>query len=58
MTMTATNWNPVDYWNIVYSNGVLSLPSYAAISSSAPFVVGYQNVGGQATFTITSVTFQ
>jgi hypothetical protein len=58
LTMTASNWNPVNYWNVVASGSSLSLPTYASISSSASFSIGYQNTGGQASFTITSVTFQ
>jgi endoglucanase len=58
MTLTATNWNPVNSWNIVASGSSLSLPNYAAVTTSTPFVIGYQNTGGQASFTITAVTFQ
>jgi endoglucanase len=58
LNMKATNWNPVTFWNLVANGDSLSLPSYASISPSSPLTVGYQNVGGQASFTLTSFTFQ
>jgi len=58
MTFTASNWNPVNFWNLQANGNSFSLPSYASITSSNSFVIGYQNTGGQASFTITSVTFQ
>jgi hypothetical protein len=58
MTLTASNWQPVNFWNVVASGSSLSLPSYASITTTSPYSIGYQNNGGQASFTITSVTFQ
>lgn len=59
LTITATNWSPINYWNIVADGNTLTLPSYVSISTTdSPFSLGYQNTVGQATFTITSVTFQ
>lgn len=58
MTISASNWNPVNYWNAVASGSTLSLPGYASITTTTPYSIGYQNTGGQASFTITSVTFQ
>jgi len=58
MTITASNWSPINYWNIVVNGNSLYLPSYASITTSSPLSIGYQNAGGQAIFTITSVTFQ
>jgi endoglucanase len=58
MTITASNWNPVNSWNIEASGSSLSLPNYASITTTSPYSIGYQNVGGQASFTITSVTFK
>jgi len=61
LTITASNWHAVNFWNLVASSAgsnVFTLPSYASLTSSAPYVAGYQNVGGEASFTVTSVTFQ
>lgn len=58
MTFSVSNWNPVNSWSIEGSASALSLPSYTSVASGANFGFGYQNAGGQATFTITSVTFQ
>jgi hypothetical protein len=58
MTITASNWNPVNSWNVEASGSSLSLPNYASITTTSPYSIGYQNVGGQASFTITSVTFK
>lgn len=41
MTMTASNWQPVNFWNVEASGATLSLPSYASITSSSPFAIGY-----------------
>lgn len=57
MTITASNWNPINYWNVVASGSSLSLPNYASITTTSPYSIGYQNTVGQASFTITSVTF-
>jgi hypothetical protein len=58
LTMTATNWQPINFWSVEASGSSLSLPSYASSTTSAPYKFGYQNTGGQASFTITSATFQ
>jgi hypothetical protein len=58
LTITASNWNPVNYWNVLASGSSLSLPGYASITTTTSYSIGYQNTGGQASFTITSVTFQ
>jgi len=64
LTLLATNWNPVDFWNAIATSATfagevtLSLPAWTAITPSNPMTIGYQNVGGQASLTITSATFQ
>lgn len=58
MTLSATNYSPVSVWNIEGSASSLSLPNYATSTPSKSFSFGYQNTVGQASFTITSVTFQ
>jgi hypothetical protein len=58
MRMTASNWNPINHWNVLAEGTSLALPSYASITTSSSFSIGYQNTVGQASFTITSVTFQ
>jgi len=58
LTMTATNWQPVNFWRVEGSGSSLSLPSYASSTTSDPYKFGYQNTGGQASFTVTSATFQ
>jgi hypothetical protein len=56
--MTASNWSPINYWNVLAEGSSLTLPNYASITTTSPFSIGYQNTVGQASFTITSVTFQ
>jgi len=62
LTLTASNWNAINYWNIVPASSggtnVFNLPSYASATSSTPFEFGYQNVGGQASFSLSGATFQ
>jgi hypothetical protein len=58
MRMTASNWSPINYWNVLAEGSSLTLPNYASITTTSPFSIGYQNTVGQASFTITSVTFQ
>lgn len=65
LTLAAAGWNAVSFWNAAASPSpsaigetILTVPSYFHVTSSSPFVIGYQNVGGQASFSVTSATFQ
>lgn len=61
LTVTASNWNPSSFWNVLASGtgtATLTLPGYASATSTSPYSIGYQNVGGQANFVVKSVTFQ
>jgi anti-sigma-K factor RskA len=63
LTLAASNWNPVNFWNLQSTatsagHATLSLNQYTAISTTGPLTVGYQNVGPQASFVVTSFTFQ
>lgn len=61
LTLAASNWNPVSFWNVLASgtgSATLTLPSYATATHTSPFSIGYQNVGGQASISVSSVTFQ
>jgi hypothetical protein len=58
LAITASNWSPVSFWNVLAAGASLSLPDYASITTTSPYSIGYQNTVGQASFTITSATFQ
>jgi len=59
LTLTASNWNTLSAWNVVANGASLTLPAFTSIpANSAPYIVGYQSTVGQASFTISSVTFQ
>jgi len=61
LTLTPSNWNAVNFWNIVETasgSKVFNLPSYATVTSTTSYAFGYQNVGGQASFSLSGATFQ
>jgi hypothetical protein len=64
LTLTASGWSStINFWNLVSTatsgtTATLSLPQYASVSSAAPYLLGYQTAGAQATFTVNSFTFQ
>jgi endoglucanase len=58
LTLSASNYSPVNAWNINGDASSLTLPNYATATPAQSFSFGYQNTIGQASFTITSVTFQ
>jgi len=59
LTLSATNWNPIDSWGVNVAGTSLTLPSYASVTSSSPFTgFGYQNQGSTAAvFTVASYSF-
>jgi hypothetical protein len=63
LTLSASNWNSINSWSSTVTlttagKATITLPSYAAVTPNNPFTFGYQNVGGHASITITSATFQ
>lgn len=59
ITLTASNWDPLGYWVATASGTTLSFPSYVKVTPNSAYTgFGYQNYGGQATFTVNSFTFQ
>jgi len=59
LTLSATNWNAVQFWNMQVSDSQLTLSPYITIGAGSSFSsFGYQSKSGMALFEVVSVTFE